>query len=86
MPVVPVSGEHVVGLQVQGGDRPDGNGLLADVEVAETPDLPQPVHLCRLLFQAADQEHLPQKLELEVRFRILALCHGSLPTSPGRPL
>src|SRR5690606_17364281 len=57
VPVLPVGGDHMVAV-FQGGDRSYCHRLLADVEVAKTPDLSLGVGPGRVLFQAADQEHL----------------------------
>src|SRR3712207_9288814 len=42
----------------QRGERPDGDRLLPDVEVAEAADLAERVRLGRLLLEAADEDHL----------------------------
>ena len=53
--VIPVGCQHVVLLQVQGGHGSHRHRLLADIQMAEAPDLAQPVHLGGFFLQAPDQ-------------------------------
>ena len=61
-------GEHVAMVAIAGDDavladrhrrlQPDRDRFLADVEVAEAADQPEPVKLPRALLEAADEQHL----------------------------
>src|SRR5438094_750811 len=77
----------VVGPEDRGGAG--GHRLLADGEVEEPADLAEGVGLRRLLLEAADEEHVAQKLAREVgvepepRRRLLSHRLGhSLPPAP----
>jgi hypothetical protein len=61
--VVAISGDHLIAL-ANGHLHPNDDRLLADVEVAEAADQPHAVHLARLLFEAADQQHFAIGFEL----------------------
>ena len=56
--VIAVGGDHVV-VRLERGDGPDADRLLPDVQVKEPADLPLGVGARGLLFEAANQEHLP---------------------------
>src|SRR5213082_801856 len=58
--------DHVV-VVPQGRERPDRDGLLPDVEMAEPADLAERVRLGGLLLEATDQEHLAQHASLQLR-------------------
>src|SRR5205085_5306133 len=60
--VFAITGQHVI-VFANCGDRTDGNGFLTDVQVTEATDFAGDVSLRRLLFKAANQEHLPVKLD-----------------------
>ena len=45
----------------QGADHADGDGLLADAQMQETPDLRRAVELSALLLEAPDAHHLAQQ-------------------------
>ena len=53
--------------------RPDRDRFLADVEVAEAADQPEPVELPRALLEAADEQHLAIEFEQLVLRRLVAL-------------
>jgi len=57
VPVVSVRADRVV-IRSKGGDGPDRNGLFADIKMQETSNFCEGVHLCRLFFEPADQQHL----------------------------
>src|SRR5574340_269406 len=44
-------------------DRPGGHGFFADIEVEEAADFPELIEFRRPFLEAADSEHLPQKLQ-----------------------
>src|SRR5205823_2222551 len=58
--------DHVV-VVPQGRERPDRDGLLPDVEMAEPADLAERVRLGGLLLEATDQEHLAQHASPQLR-------------------
>src|ERR1700684_1086510 len=60
--VVAVAGDHLVGITLR-HPHPDDDGFLTDIEVAESADQPHAVQLAGLFLEAADQQHLPQRLE-----------------------
>jgi len=69
---VHVAGQHVAVVAVRRDDRvlgpgrrhhADDNGLLANIEVAETADQAHSVQLPRLFLEAADQQHLSIEVE-----------------------
>ncbi len=60
--VVAVRGDHLVAVR-QRHLHADDDGLLADIEVAETTDQAHAVELSRLLLEAADQQHVAIRLE-----------------------
>ena len=76
-------GEHVAVVAIAGDDavladrhrrlQPDRDRFLADVEVAEAADQPEPVELPRPLLEAADEQHLAVELEKLVLARLVAL-------------
>ena len=55
--MVAVSGDHVV-RGLEGRDGPDGDRLLADVQMEEATDLPRRVGARGLFLQATDEKHL----------------------------
>jgi len=57
MAVVAVGADDVV-IRSKGRHGSDRDSLFADIEVEETGDLGERVHLRRLLFESADQQHL----------------------------
>ena len=52
--------------------RPDRDRFLADVEVAEAADQPEPVQLPGALLEAADEQHLLVEIEQFVLRRLIA--------------
>ena len=77
-------GEHVAMVAIAGDDavladrhralEPDRDRFLADVEVAEAADQPEPVELPRPLLEAADEQHLAIELHHLVLGRLVALA------------
>src|SRR3954469_11332838 len=65
VPVIPVSRDHLIPV-LRGHLHADDDGLLADVEMAETADQAHAVHLAGLLLEAADEQHLAIGVELLV--------------------
>ncbi|OGT94796.1 MAG: hypothetical protein A2083_04945 [Gemmatimonadetes bacterium GWC2_71_9] len=61
LPVLAVAAHDQV-VVAQRRHRADGHGLLADIEVAEPPDLAERVLLARPLLEAPDEEHVAQQL------------------------
>jgi hypothetical protein len=61
--VVAVAGDDLVAL-ADGKLHPDDHSFLADIEVAEAADQPHSVHLPRLFFETADQQHPAVGVEL----------------------
>ena len=57
LPVLAIRRDDVV-FRPERRQRPDAHRLLADVEVAEPPDLPEGVGLRGFFLEAADQEHV----------------------------
>jgi hypothetical protein len=57
MAVIAIAGDDAVALFERGLDA-DHHRFLADIEVAETTDQPHAVHLARLFFKPADQQHV----------------------------
>src|SRR5579884_412161 len=53
-------------LRLEWGDGADGNGFLANVQVAKSSDFPKRVHLRGFLFKAPDQQHLLKKVLQEL--------------------
>ena len=76
-------GEHVPVIAIAGDDavladghrrlQPDRDRFLADIEVAESADQPEPVELPGALLEAADEQHLAVELEQLVLRRLVAL-------------
>src|SRR5207253_8990380 len=62
MPVVAVSRYDLIAL-LQRHLHADDDGFLADIEMAETADGAHAVELARLFLEAADQQHVAQRLE-----------------------
>jgi hypothetical protein len=65
MAVVAITGDDLVA----GRERQlhaDDHRFLADIEMAEAADQAHSVHLARLLFEAADQQHVAVGLELRL--------------------
>src|SRR6202161_2898139 len=60
--VVAVAGDHLVGIALR-HLHPDDDGFLTDVKVAESADQAHAIQLAGLFLEAADQEHLPQRVE-----------------------
>ena len=55
--MVAVRADRVV-IRSKRGDGPDRNGLFADIEMQETGNFREGVHLRRFFFEPADQQHL----------------------------
>ncbi len=81
------AGEHVAVIAIAGNDliallerhlHADHHSLLPDIEVAEAADQAHAVHLPRLLFEAADQQHVAKSFEVLVFAELRHLC--------GRPI
>ena len=60
--MIPVTGDHLVAVAF-GHLHADDDGLLPDIEVAETADQAHAVHLAGLFLETPDQKHLPQRVE-----------------------
>ena len=63
-----VCADHVI-VRTKRRHRADGNGLLADVQVAEAADLADGVRLARALLEPADQDHHAQPLAVLISER-----------------
>jgi hypothetical protein len=63
--VVAIAGDDLVAL-LRRHLHADDHGFLADIEMAEAADQAHAVHLARLLFEAADQQHLAIGVEVFV--------------------
>src|SRR5688500_20290297 len=57
-----VTAENVI-VFANSRDRADGDCFLSDVEVTEAADLAGYIHLRRLLFEAADKNHLTVEVD-----------------------
>src|SRR5688572_31291061 len=57
-----VTAENVI-VFANSRDRADGDCFLSDVEVTEAADLAGDIHLRRLLFEAADKNHLTVEVD-----------------------
>ena len=79
MAVIAIAGDHLVAVAFC-HLHADDDRLLADIEMAEPADQPHAVHLAGLLLEAADEQHLAQRVELlllaEIRDRT-RLCRSS---------
>ena len=62
MAMLAISSDNPVAL-VEHGDDTDGDGLLAIIKVHEAPDFLLGVKLGTLLLEAADADHLAQKIK-----------------------
>ncbi len=87
-------GQHVAMVAIAGDDRvpadgerglePDGDGFLANIEVAETADQAEAVKLAGALLEAADQQHLAVEFEQFFLARVIELGLGrTLPVRGG---
>ena len=56
--MVAVTGDDAVAADFHGRLEPDGDGFLADVEVAEAADQAEAIKLPRPLLETADEQHL----------------------------
>ncbi len=61
VPVLAIGGQDIV-VRLESRKRPHRHRFLADVQVAEAPDLSQGVEFRRLFFEAANQEHLLERV------------------------
>ena len=66
MTVIAISGDHMVVIAQQ-GNRPDSDGLLADVEVKKSAHFALAVKLERGLLKATDTNHLVEQGDLFFR-------------------
>ena len=57
VPVVAVRTDRIV-IRSKGGHSPDRNSLFADIEMQETGNFCERVHLRRFFFEPANQQHL----------------------------
>jgi TPP-dependent pyruvate/acetoin dehydrogenase alpha subunit len=73
MAVIAIAGDHAVLADGHRRLKPDGDRFLADVEVAEAADQPQPVELPSPFLEAPDQKHLAIELQEIVLGRLVAL-------------
>ena len=64
--VIAIRGDHMVVIAEQ-GDRPDGNGFLADVKVKKSAHFALAVKLERRLLEAANTNHLVEERDLFFR-------------------
>ncbi len=83
--MVAIPGDHTVVPFLEGGLKTHSDSFLADVEMAEPADQAETVELARLLFKAANQDHLLVELQqflitgivaLVVRMRLLETPQG----------
>jgi hypothetical protein len=63
--VLAIAREDIV-VVAQRRDGAHGDGLLADVQVAEPADPALRVRLARLLLEATHEDHLPEQVEVEI--------------------
>src|SRR5580692_3251299 len=77
--VIAIAGDHLVTVKL-GHLHADDDRFLADIKVAEAADQAHAVHLAGLLLEAADRQHLAQRLELLLlaEFRDLAVMHAPI--------
>ena len=75
--MLPIGADDIIVL-AQGSERTHPHGFLADIEVAEAANLAECVCLGGLLLEAANQQHLPQHFEVELRLgAVLGGSRGS---------
>ena len=55
--MVAIGSDHII-VRLKGGDGSDRDGLFADVQMQEPRDFREGIHLRRLFFESADQQHL----------------------------
>ena len=87
-------GEHVAVIAIAGDDavlahghrrlQPDRDRFLADVEVAESADQPEPVELPRALLEPADEQHLLVQLQQLVLRRLVRAWAAAAARSAAR--
>jgi len=57
MSMIAIGADRVI-VRPQRGNRADGNRLFADIKVKKPGDLGERIHLRRLFFKPANQQHL----------------------------
>ncbi len=76
MAVIAVAGDNRIGLAVQRGLQADGDGFLADIQMAEAADQAQAIELAGFFLETTDQQHLPVHFEEFVLRRLVRLGFG----------
>ena len=71
--MVAIAGDDAVAADLHRRLEADGDRFLADIEVAEAADQPEPVELPGPLLEAADEQHLLVEVEQLVLRRLVAL-------------
>ena len=73
--VLAVGADNVV-IVTERVERPHGDGFLPDVEVAKAADLAEGIRLGGLLFEAADEQHLPQHATVQLGLALVFRSGG----------